>query len=126
MEAIEEAGFEAGKDIDDLMLLCEAAITSKNTQKVRRYLKNFKIVRKKLQEIEEKDKIRNFQPPVSGELIMETFNLPPCKEVGLIKNAIKEAILDGKIGNNFEEAFSYMHKKAKEIGLTNSQGVTFN
>jgi len=124
--AVRRLLFEAGDDIDDLMLLCEADITSKNPLKVRRYLKNFMIVRKKLMEIEAKDEIRNFQPPVSGELIMKTFNLPPCKEVGIIKNAIKEAILDGKIGNNFDEAFSYMKKKAKELGLKSSQGTDLN
>lgn len=116
--AVRRLLFEAGDDIDDLMTLCEADITSKNSDKVKRYMKNFLLVREKLKEIEEKDAIRNFEPPVKGELIMETFALEPGREVGIIKDAIKDAILDGVIHNNFEEAFEFMLKKAGEIGLT--------
>ncbi len=113
--AIRRLLFEAGDDIDDLMLLCEADITTKNKQKEKKYKDNLKKVRKKLIEVEERDKIRNFQPPVSGKEIMEYFNLKPSKPVGMIKEAIKEAILEGKIPNDKQEALDYMKKVGQEI-----------
>jgi len=109
--------FDAGDDLEDLMKLCESDITTKNKEKLKRYLERFQVVRQKLQEVEEKDKLKNWQPPISGEEIIKTFNIKPSKEVGVIKQAIKDAILDGEITNDYDAAYSFMLEKGKELGL---------
>ncbi|MCD8186517.1 MAG: CCA tRNA nucleotidyltransferase [Rikenellaceae bacterium] len=113
--AVRRLLFDAGKDIEDLMLLCRADITSGIESKVRRYLRNFALVRDKMKQIEEKDRIRNFQPPVTGEMIMEHYHIPPCREVGMIKERIKEAILEGEIENDFQQAWQLMVKTGDAI-----------
>lgn len=116
--AVRRLLFDAGDDVEDLMLLCEADLTTKNEKKKRRYLNNFKLVRAKFKEVEERDQIRNFQPPVSGEDIMEAFGIGPCREIGTIKDGIKEAILEGEIPNNREAALAKMNELATDLGLT--------
>lgn len=115
--ALRRIMFEAGEDIDQLMLLCESDITSKNPRRVKRYLENYEQLRQRMEEIEAADHLRNWQPPITGEVIMQTFGIPPGKEIGIIKNAIREAILEGEIPNEYEAAYAMMLEKGKEIGL---------
>ena len=120
--AVRRLLFEAGDDIDDLMLLCHADITTRNEEKQRRHHANFELVKRKLVELEERDRIRNFQPPVGGEDIMQTFGIGPCHEIGTIKDAIKDAILDGRIPNEREAAWAMMLELGKGLGLEPKEG----
>lgn len=121
--AVRRLLFEAGDDIDDLMTLCEADITSKNEQRKKNFLHNFQIVRQKLVDIEEKDRVRNFQPPVDGDEIMRLFNLQPCREVGSLKSALKDAVLDGNVANKPLAALEFVMNRAKEMGLNTDEAV---
>ena len=116
--AIRRILFDAGDDLESLLLLCEADITSKNEEKVKRYKANLVLVKEKIKEVEARDHIRNWQPPITGEIIMQTFNIKPSREVGVIKDFIKDAILDGVIKNDYNEAFALMLEKGKELQLT--------
>ncbi len=122
--AIRRLLFEAGDDIDDLMLLADADITSKNKEKVKQFLNNFQLVRQKLIDIEKKDQIRNWEPPIDGEVIMKSFDIKPGKDVGVIKKAIREAILDGQLSNNYQEAYVFMLAKGKELGLVHKHDLS--
>jgi hypothetical protein len=115
--AIRRLLFETGEDIDDLMTLCKADITSKNHEKVKRYMRNFEVVKEKLVQVESKDRVRSFQPPISGELIMELYDLKPCRIIGDIKEEIKEAILEGRIENDYQQAYDLLLQIGTKHGL---------
>ena len=119
--AVRRLIFDASDAVDDLMTLCEADITTKNKTRFERYHDNFRLVREKIVQVEEKDNIRNFQPPITGAEIMKTFNLKPCKTIGIITENIKEAILEGDIGNNYEDAYNLMIQEGEKLGLSNGK-----